>query len=66
MDKRKRLHPVFAPRHAGGLNPIEVFFGILTRKVVRRGIFKSRRELVQRLMTFIESCNADARPFQWT
>ena len=40
--------------------------GILTRKVVRRGIFKSRDELVQRLMNFIAAYNTEARPFQWT
>jgi hypothetical protein len=38
----------------------------LTRKIVRRGIFKSRQELVQRLMNFIEAYNQEARPFQWT
>ncbi len=42
------------------------FFGILTYKIVRRGIFKSRRELVRRLMTFIQLYNAQARCFRWT
>lgn len=64
--KQKRLQLIYTPTHASWLNQIEIFFGILTRKVVRRGIFKSRRELVERLMTFIESYNAEARPFEWT
>ena len=64
--KQKRLPLVYTPTHASWLNQIEIFFGILTRKVIRRGIFKSRQELVQRLMAFIESYNAVARPFQWT
>ena len=54
------------PTHASWLNQIEIWFAILTRKVVRRGIFKSRDELVQRLLRFIETYNQDARPFQWT
>ena len=52
--------------YASWLNQIEIFFGILTRKVVRQGIFKSGRELVCRLLTFIKSYNAEARPFQRT
>lgn len=64
--KRKRLHLAFTPTHASWLNQIEIWFGILSRKVVRRGIFKSQDELVERLMRFIETYNQDARPFQWT
>jgi transposase len=64
-DKQKRLRLIYTPTHASWLNQIEIFFGILTRKVVRRGIFKSRRELVQRLLAFIESYNAAAQPFEW-
>ncbi len=66
VTKQKRLHLTFTPTHASWLNQIEIWFGILTRKVIRRGIFKSRDELVQRLMSFIEAYNQEARPFQWT
>ena len=66
VQKHKRLHLFYTPTHASWLNQIEIFFGILTRKVIRRGIFKSRRELVQRMMSFIDSYNAEARPFEWT
>lgn len=66
VAKHKRLHLTFTPTHASWLNQIEIWFGILTRKVVRRGIFKSREELVDRLMNFIKSYNQEARPFEWT
>jgi len=66
VAKQKRLHLTFTPTHASWLNQIEIWFGILTRKVVRRGIFKSRDELVERLMNFIETYNTEARPFEWT
>jgi putative transposase len=56
----------FTPTHASWLNQIEIWFGILTRKVVRRGIFKSREELVERLMSFIQAYSREARPFEWT
>lgn len=66
VAKQKRLHLTFTPTHASWLNQIEIWFGILTRKVVRRGIFRSREELVERLMNFIQAYNQEARPFQWT
>jgi transposase len=65
-SRHKRLHFAFTPTHASWLNQIEIWFGILTRKIVRRGIFKSRDDLVERLMKFIENYNKDARPFTWT
>jgi transposase len=66
VAKKKRLHLKFTPTHASWLNQIEIWFGILTRKLVRRGIFQSREELVKKLMDFIEAYNKEARPFQWT
>jgi transposase len=66
IAKRKRLHVYYTPTHASWLNQIEIWFGILTRRVVRRGIFQSRQELVDKLMEFIRAYNQDARPFQWT
>jgi putative transposase len=66
VARQKRLHLTFTPTHASWLNQIEIWFGILTRKVVRRGIFKSRDELVERLMSFIAAYNTQARPFEWT
>ena len=66
VKRQKRIHLKFTPTHASWLNQIEIWFGILTRKVVKRGIFTSREELVTKLMDFIESYNKDARPFQWT
>ncbi len=65
-SKQKRLHLHFTPTHASWLNQIEIWFGILTRKVVRRGIFRSRTELVHKLLEFIKHYNLEARPFEWT
>ena len=38
---------------------------ILTRKVLRRGEFDSRTDLVQRMLDFIEHRNTTATPFKW-
>ena len=53
------------PVHASWLNQVEAFFSILTRKVLRRGEFASREDLVARMLAFIEHRNTTATPFKW-
>jgi transposase len=53
------------PVHASWLNQVEAFFSILTRKVLRRGEFDSRDDLVARMLAFIEHRNQTAQPFNW-
>jgi|ERR1700691_229034 transposase len=65
VTKQERLQLTFTPSHASWLNQTEIWFGILARKAVRRGIFKSRDELIERLMIHIAACNEQLRPFEW-
>lgn len=62
-------HPRFVvhhtPAHASWLNQVESFFSILTRKVLRRGEFDSRDDLVSKMLAFIEHRNTTATPFKW-
>lgn len=47
------------------MNQIDIWFGIITRKVIRRGNFKSTQELDEKLMAFIEYANQIlARPYR--
>ena len=62
--QRIELH--YTPKHASWVNQVELFFSILTRKVLRNGNFASRADLVTKLMTFIERYNTTAGPFAWT
>jgi len=49
------------------MNQIEIWFGILAKKVVRRGNFRSKEDLRDKLLAFIEYFNATmAKPFRWT
>jgi transposase len=63
-------HPRFVthytPVHASWVNQVELFFSILTRRVLRRGNFSSRQDLVSKIMRFIERYNRTATPFAWT
>lgn len=45
---------------------IEAWFGILTRKSVRRGPFRSVRALVRHIEQYLAHGNDDPTPFVWT
>jgi DDE superfamily endonuclease len=57
----------FTPKHCSWLNQIEIWFGILVRKLLRRANFISQAQLKTRILEFIEYFNRTmAKPFQWT
>ena len=57
----------YTPKHASWMNQIEIWFGILSRKVVKRGNFRSKEELRDKLLAFIDYFNRTlAKPFRWT
>jgi transposase len=56
----------FTPTHASWLNQVELFFSILSRRLLRRGIFTSKADLRAQLLAFIERYNPTAKPFAWT
>jgi transposase len=61
-----RFQAHYTPKHASWLNQVELFFSILARRLLKRGEFASRAELVQRIMAFIADYDRTARPFRWT
>jgi transposase len=62
-----RIRFVYTPKHSSWLNQIEVVFGVIMRKVIRRGSFTSVKDLRDKLMNFIEYFNrVFAHPFRWT
>lgn len=57
----------FTPKHCSWLNQVEIWFSILTRKLLRRGSFSSKANLKQQILDFIDYFNQKlAHPFQWT
>lgn len=66
-DPKHRIRFVFLPKHSSWLNQIETFFGIVMRKVVRRGSFTSVADLEAKLRAFLAYYNQlMAHPFNWT
>ena len=41
---------MYTPKHSSWLNQIEVVFGVIMRKVIRRGLFTSVRDLRDKLV----------------
>lgn len=66
-DRSHRIRFVYLPKHTSWLNQIEIVFGIVGRRVVRRGNFTSLAALKERLLQFIDYFNRTfAQPFRWT
>ena len=59
------VHFHFTPTSASWLNQIEIWFGILTRKVLRGASFDGVDQLAKAIESFLKSYNITAKPFVW-
>lgn len=66
LAENPRVHLHFTPKGASWLNLIEAWFGILTRKSIRRGSFPNVTGLVRHIGRYIEHWNENPTPFIWT
>ena len=60
------IHFHFTPTGASWMNMVEAWFGILTRKSVRRGSFASVPALINHIKAYIANWNEHPTPFVWT
>jgi hypothetical protein len=66
-DPTHRIQMVYVPKHTSWLNQVEIWLGILTRRVIKRGNFTSVEDLKAKVLAFIEYFNQTlAKPFKWT
>ena len=56
----------FTPTSASWLNAVESFFAKLTKKRLKRGVFRSLQELKDAIHRFLDHTNANPKPFTWT
>ena len=66
LTRHKRVHFHFTPTGASWMNMVEIWFSILTKQQVRRGVYHDVPELIQAIEHFIEGYNQRAQPFIWT
>ena len=57
----------YTPTHGSWLNQVELWFSILSRRVLRHGDFSAPQDMVRTIERFIEGWNGqEAKPFRWT
>ncbi len=66
LANRPRFHIHYTPTYASWLNQVERWFGLITQRAIRRGSFRSVKELVQKIDAFVQHYNRSSRPFRWT
>jgi transposase len=64
--KRPRYHLHFTPTYGSWINLVERWFAELTNRRIRRGAFRSVKELEAAIREYIDVHNEDPKPFQWT
>ena len=66
LQRHPRFAPHFIPTSSSWLNLIERWFGELTGKRIRRGVFVSVADLVAAIEDYLAVWNANPKPFVWT
>lgn len=67
INSKKRITMHFTPTYSSWLNQIEIWFNMLTKDVLKGGVWKSKKQLVTQLMDYVEVYNKErAKPFSWT
>jgi transposase len=57
----------FTPKHGSWLNQVEIWFSVLARRVIRRGNFTSKADLMRKILAYIAYHNEyKAHPYDWT
>jgi transposase len=65
LARHPRIAFHFTPTSASWMNQVETWFGILTRQAIRRGSFRSVKELVAMIDAFTRQWNDGSGPFTW-
>jgi putative transposase len=55
--KEHKISFLYLPKHTSWLNQIENWFGLLEKRVLKRGVFVSKEDLKNKIIKFIEYYN---------
>src|SRR5215469_9398198 len=66
LARRPRFHVHFTPTGSSWMNQVERWFGLLTDKLIRRGVHTSVQALENDIKDWIATWNDNPRPFTWT
>jgi putative transposase len=66
LARRPRYQVHYTPTYSSWLNQVERWFALITQRTIRRGSFRSVKDLVEKIDSFVRSYNRSHRPFVWT
>lgn len=66
LERHRQVFFHFVPTYSSWLNIVEIFFNLVQSKVVARGVFPSKSDLVAKLLAFVEKFNREGKRFHWT
>ncbi|WP_316739965.1 IS630 family transposase [Streptomyces sp. MK7] len=66
LARHPRFHVHFTPTGSSWINQVERWFGLLTDKLIRRGVHTSVQALENDIRDWIDTWNENPRPFAWT
>ena len=66
LERHPRWTFHFTPTSASWLNAVEGFFATLTKRRLKRGVFRSVADLQAAINRFLEEHNQQSQPFTWT
>jgi len=65
LAARPRYHVHYTPTYSSWLNQVEIWFNLITQRAIRRGTFRSVKQLIEKIELFVQYHNRRARPFAW-
>lgn len=67
LSGKRKIQMHFTPTYSSWLNQIEIWFNILSKDVLKGGVWKTTEQLTSQMMEYIQTYNnTRAKPFQWT
>ncbi|WP_245650357.1 IS630 family transposase, partial [Millisia brevis] len=66
LARHPRFHIHFTPTGSSWVNQVERWFGLITDKLIRRGVHPTVTDLENDIHAWIEQWNTNPKPFAWT
>jgi len=67
LSRKRKITMHFTPTYSSWLNQIEIWFNIMSKDVLKGGVWKSKEQMVNQLTEYIKTYNKSrAHPFSWT
>jgi putative transposase len=66
LARHPRYHMHYTPTYASWLNQVEIWFNLITQQAIRRGTFRSVKELIAKIESYVNAYNKHSHPFSWT